>query len=253
MPTATKKAPGKKAAAAKKAAKKVAATEESSGSSREEKQAANLELGKQIKELRDEGKSWAEISEETGIGQGKAMLLHMYASVAPKDRIKGASDEELAEKIVEARNNGLSWGQIMARTGLGEAKCRKLFEEASGETALGNRIGKGGRYPTGVTPPEKPAKKAAKATKASKKSAGKAESNGSVEMPPAGTPLADFSLAQLKARLTGKVVTVNRQGGGVERVSVKNVKSVKNGELSLTDKDGKSRTILLAHVKSATK
>ena len=262
-PAATKKAAGKKVTPAKKAAAKKAAATTDEMSTRELRRQENLEVGEQIVDLRDnQGLGWAEISEQLGIGQGKAMLLHMYASVAEEDRITANNDEQLAKKIAKARESGLSWGQIMARTGLGEGKCRSLFESATGESSLGNRIGKGGRYPSDAERPA-PAKKAATAKKGAGKKAAPAKkaaaatkkgAGSKAELPPAGTPLADFTLAQMQARMNGKVMTVNREGGGVERIQVKNISRKTNaGEIVLTDKDGKSRTVLAAAVKSVTK
>lgn len=259
-PAATKKAAASKKGAAKKApASKKAASSNGDGelSPREILRQENLELGERIVEMRDnDGQKWGEIAEALDIGQGKAMLLYMYASVPEDERITANNDEQLGKKIVKARNDGLSWGQIMARTGLGEGKCRSLFEAASGETALGNRIGKGGRYPSGEGAPAKKAgvaKKAAKTAKASKAARTEAAAaKADTELPPKGTPLADFTLPQLKKRLEGATVTITNSAGKAERIRVKTAKSVKNGELTLTDDGGKTRVIALATVKSAS-
>lgn len=259
-PAATKKAGAKKVPAAKKAAAKKAAATTEEMSTREAQRAANLEVGEQIVEMRDNQElSWADISSQLEIGQGKAMLLYMYASVADEDRITAPNEDSLGKKIVKARNDGLSWGQIMARTGLGEGKCRSLFEAASGEESLGNRIGKGGRYPSGVSAPAKkaPAAKKGAAKKGAapvKAAAAKKGAAPNVELPSAKTPLADYTLPQLQKRLNGKIITMNREGGGVERINVKNISRKTNaGEIVLSDKDGKSRTVLASMIKSATK
>ncbi len=258
-PAATKKAAASKKAAAKKvtpakkaAAKKAAATTDEM-STREARRAENLEVGEQIAALRDnDGLSWADISTQLEIGQGKAMLLYMYATVPDDERITAPNEESLGKKIVKARESGLSWGQIMARTGLGEGKCRSLFEAASGDTALGNRIGKGGRYPTGVeAPPKKVAAKkvAAKKAAVAKKVAGSTQ----VELPPAKTPLADYTLPQLQKRLNGQTVTINGEGGVVSRIKVKAVTSTKDGSIVVQNAEGKKQTFLAAQVKAATK
>lgn len=258
-PVATKKAAAsKKSGSAKKvtpakkaAAKKAAATTEEM-STRETRRQENLEVGQNIVSLRDNDElSWAAISEQLGIGQGKAMLLYMYASVPDEDKITAPNEDSLGKKIVKARESGLSWGQIMARTGLGEGKCRSLFEAASGEDALGNRIGKGGRYPTGVETPAKPAKVAKKG--AAKKASGSMK-KGAVELPDPKTPLVDYTLPQLQKRLNGTVVTINTEGGGVERIKVKAVTAKKqDGSIVVQNDSGKSQTILGSLVKSATK
>lgn len=245
---ASKKAPAKKAAAPKKAA---ATTEETSA--REARKAENMALAERIVELRENDNNWATISEETGVGQGKAMLLYMYATTEDSDKINLTGNEDKdGPKIVKAREAGLSWGQIMARTGIGEGKLRALFEAASGESTLGNRVGKGGRYPTGSAPAKKAAKAVGKTAKASK--AAEADSVSGVELPPAGTPIADFTLAQLKKRMNGKTATLNKNGGGVERIKVKTVtKKSKAGEISLINQDGASRVILASAIKAITK
>lgn len=262
-PVATKKAaaskktaPAKKVTPAKKAAAKKAAATTEEMSTREARRQENLEVGQNIVSLRDNDElSWAAISEQLGIGQGKAMLLYMYASVPEEDKITAPNEESLGKKIVKARESGLSWGQIMARTGLGEGKCRSLFEAASGDTALGNRIGKGGRYPTGVEAPAKPAKAAGVKKGAAKKAAGSTKKGaGAVELPDPKMPLADYTLPQLQKRLNGTVVTVNTEGGGVERIKVKAVTAKKqDGSIVVQNDSGKSQTILSSLVKSATK
>lgn len=248
---ASKKAPAKKATAAKKTS---ATTEETSA--REARKAENMALAERIVELRENDNNWATISEETGVGQGKAMLLYMYATTDDADKINLTGNEDKdGPKIVKARESGLSWGNIMARTGVGEGKLRALFEAASGESTMGNRIGKGGRYPTGSAPAKKVGKAVGKTAKASKAAkAAEAESVSGVELPPAGTPIAEFTLAQLKKRMNGKTVTLNKSSGGVERIKVKSVtKKSKAGEISLVNQDGASRTILAVSVKAITK
>lgn len=139
------------------------------------------ELRNKVRSLREDGTKWEEIATTLGMSTGKAMLLYMEATTRPKDRIKGKTDEELGAAIVEARDEQLlSWGQISARSGLPETRCRKLYEEATGKSTRGNRIGKGGRYPDGTVPPtrageakERAVKKAAAKKAAAKKTAAK--------------------------------------------------------------------------------
>ena len=254
--SAKKAVASKKAPAKKVTAKKAAAATDESVSAREARREQNMELAEQIVALRENDNSWATISEELGVGQGKAMLLFMYATTDDSDKIKLTGDAEKdGPKIVKARESGLSWGQIMARTGVGEGKLRAMFEAASGESSLGNRIGKGGRHPSGSAPAKAPAKKAAKSAKATKQAkAAEADTLAGVELPPAGTPIADFTLPQLKKRMNGKTVTVNKQGGGVERIKVKTVtKKSKSGEISLVNQDSATRTILATAIKAVTK
>lgn len=207
MATATKKRAAKKAPAKKASAK---STSEDSGSkiTREERLAARAELGETIVELREGGAKWEEIAGEVGTSTGRAMLIYFEATVKPKDKIKGANDEELGEKIAAARDEDkLSWGQIMARTGLSETKCRKLYEEATGNSTRGHRIGKGGRYPDGTTPPPRPAatKKKAAAKKAPAK---KAAAKGSSGPSAAAKKIAGLSeISDIADAVKGKMVT----------------------------------------------
>lgn len=211
-------------------------------------------LEDQIVRMRNDGSDWATISETTGIGQGKAALIYMQQTVDPSDRITARNDDEMAKKVVKARGDGLSWGLIMARTGLGEARLRSLFEAASGEAALGNRIGKGGRYPgngNGSAPAASaPAKKAgAKKAAAPAKDAGK-----KAAAPAAKNALGDMTLAQLKARLDGQTMTViHSRDGRQEKIAVTSVMRTKEGELTFKDAaNGKTRTVLLTEIQSAT-
>lgn len=131
--------------------------------------------GEKIVALKEAGKTWGEISESVGLPQGKCMYLYEVETVSPKTRIAAKTEEELKAKIAEGRNEGLSWGVLSARSGKSEGYCKKAYEEITGQEALGNRIGKGGRYPGGVTPEMSTNKKtAAKAKGVAKKAAKKA-------------------------------------------------------------------------------
>lgn len=155
----------KKKTAAKKTTAKKAVKASSNGS--------DEKLGKEIAALRDDGVSWADIADQIGIKAGKAMFLHMCATVKPSERIKYTDDDDLAKKVVAARDKEqLSWGTIMARTGVGGAKLRSLYEKASGTATLGQRIGRGGRPPGGAAK-RTAAKKSGTKKTAAKKGAAK--------------------------------------------------------------------------------
>lgn len=128
-----------------------------------------------IVQLKDSGKTWAQVAEQVNLPQGKAMFQYYVATVTPKTRITGKNDAELDRKIADARTEGLSWGQIAARSGKSEGYCRKAYEEVTGNAALGDRsAGKGGRFPgasNGAATKKAPAKKAA--AKAVKKATAK--------------------------------------------------------------------------------
>lgn len=228
MPTKTA---AKKAGAAKKAAAKKEAPE-TNGTGRGRKFSPDMELAAAIKKDRDSDMGWAEIAEKHEVAQGKAMLLFMVASVPAKERITG-TEEEVGKAIVKARNEGESWGRLSARAGIGEGKVRTLFEAHGGGSAADSRTGKGGRYPGGGSPAPK------KASGSTKKAAAKG-----------GSPLVDQSLGDLKTRLTGK--TIKLVDGATHAVK-KIVKKSNDGELTFVDDEGTKQTVLLTHVKSATK
>lgn len=90
-------------------------------------------LTKKVLAARDKGKKWSEIGEALGITPGKAQFLAMCSEVKPKDKIKFTSDEDLAAKVVKARDKDLlSWGLIAARSGVSEGKIKRLYAEHGG-------------------------------------------------------------------------------------------------------------------------
>jgi hypothetical protein len=263
MPTTKKAAAVKKAA---KAIKRTAPAEEESNGTGGRRVEIDLKQAKQVARMRDNGQSWAEISEELEIGTGKAMLLNLYARVEDEDRITG-TEAQVARQVVKVRNDGYSWGAIMARTGMGEQKLRRMYEEATGETTKGNRIGKGGRYPGDVKPDDddapvrkSTAKKAGAAKKAAKVAKGVAKAGkagGAAERSvneDGNHPLVDMPLPALKQRLEGKKVGVRRDSGRTEHIRIRTIKSkTRDGEMVFTDDNGKTRTVLITHIASATK
>lgn len=54
--------------------------------------------------------------------------------------------EPSADAIVEARNSGLRWGRIALRSGIGETKARKLFEDATGVSSDASYAGRGRKF-----------------------------------------------------------------------------------------------------------
>lgn len=211
------------------------------------------DVGARIAKMRENKTPWATIAEELGIGAGKAQLLYLQHQVAPSDRIEGRNEADLAKRIVSARDNQkLSWGAISARSGLTESRCRRIYEDTTGTPALGNRIGKGGRYASEADRPVKEPK-AAKTPKAAKAAKAESEAPKRVSAEQAKVSIGDMDLKQLKDRLNGKVITVNNEGGGTRKIAVKAVKSLRDGELRLTDKDGNATTVLVAHIAKATR
>lgn len=146
-------------------------------------------VASQIVKLRSSGKTWAEISETTGVAVGKAIFIHECETLDDDERFKG-TDAAITKKIISARDKGMSWGQIAARAGWAEGRCKKVYFEAGGETV---NVHRGGRYPSGADRSEirpdldekaaaKPAKKATKkAAKKTAKSKAKAHTADSIK------------------------------------------------------------------------
>lgn len=200
----------------------------------------NADLKERIEKHREEGRKWNEIADALDISIGKAMTLYDEIKVAPKDRVANAT----AADVVRLRSEGLSWGVIRARCGVTEGVARKMFEEGGGGSSLGNRIGKGGRYPNGVErPPSTNGTKAAKATKATK--ATKAAPKG--EPPQVVTDLiaAGDDVEKVRDLIDGYAIKV-----GTERIDVAAVRGVKAG-VAVMVKDnttGKARTVKISTI-----
>lgn len=186
-------------------------------------------LAERIVKLRNDGAKWDEIVGQTDVPAGKALLLYEIAGCAPKDRVKNAT----AKDVVRLRESGLSWGKICGRTRIPESRLRSMFEEESKSSSRGNRIGKGGRYPSSEEV-EPRAPRAAKAAKASANGGVKAAKRSD-----AAQALDSMEPDELKEYLTGRKVQISVGGGDTETVTIKAVKAVKNGSISVTDNDTK--------------
>ncbi len=235
-------------ATATKAKEEVAETKEETRTRLENLRETRSELrtlGEKISKLRADGVKWGEISDEVGLPQGKAMFALMCFEVKPKDRILG-DEEAVAKGIIAAREEGLSWGIIAARCEMGEGKVKDLFSEHSGTSSLGQRIGKGGRFPGAVGTASPP--RVARVAKA--EAAAKAEKGAA---PAATTKISEMTLAQVKGRLDGKSITIETSMGTKERIKVTSITRLKNGEITFKDGDGKARTVATSSIKSATK
>jgi len=250
------------------------------------------DLSKKAVKLRDkDGLPWHEIAGELGTSSGKALLAYEFGKVAPGDRVTAKNEAELGKKVAQLRDrDGLSWGRIQARTGMGEQTLRRLYTEATGKDTLGHRIGKGGRYPgstNGKSPTKRtaaakkaPAKKAVAAKKApavkkataAKKASGVKKAGGAKKAggrKSSGTPsgrtttsagtkaLVDMTGDELKERLTGKRIQV--QVADTDRRNTHVVKVVrgydaKSGNLDFIDNaTGNVRTVKVSAIKVASK
>lgn len=187
-----------------------------------------------------EGQKWEEIAETLGISSGKAILIYNFATLKPKDKIKDATPQ----KIKELREvDHLSWGVIMARTALSENAVRSMYEEATGGTSKGHRIGKGGRWPTGLKPELD--EQSTNGNGAKKAPAKKASAAVPKNKP---VPLKGLTAQEIKDKITGYAIKHND-----ETIAVKEVKKATASTIVVVDTDGKARTVKTAAVWAISK
>lgn len=195
-----------------------------------------------VLEMRSDDKSWSDIAEEVGIGQGKAMYLAMIGDVDDDTHIDSDSltETQLAKAIVAAREKDKqSWGQIAARTlgKVGEGKVRTIYEATSGKSASDSEIGKGGRGASanGAAPKKAAAGKKAPAKKTPAPSAGK-------------KLLTEMTLEDLQNRLDG-VEILNAKGA---TLTVEKVTGLKNGTMQFVNgTSGRKETMKVTDIKKA--
>lgn len=214
---------------------------------RETMQERLADIGAKVQKLRDKGSKWAEISSEVGVSQGKAMLAYMFVTTDDKDRIKFKTDDDLAVKVVKARESGMSWGTIAARAGTPESKVRRMFEVSTGQSTAGHRVGKGGRHPgengttktAKATPVAKGVTKSAAAKKATEAKAKAAAKAPATVKKAAAKPKLDLLTADVDAlseRMEGRKIKVtNSKSNKDETFSVKTVKSADEKTIVIID------------------
>jgi hypothetical protein len=243
---ATKKAAAAPAAAPVKKAVKKAAPAPKKTDIVEDKVKGTLtidpEFSAKVVALREQGLKWDEIADRMETTTGKALLAHGWVSLPAKEKIKG-TDAEKQAAIVRLRDDELmSWGQIMIRVGMNLGTVQRLYQEATGVSPRGLRVGRGGRYPNDDGGEPAPAKKAA-----AKKAAPPAPAKTKVAATGKKAP-ADMTLEELKERLEGAQILVTR-GDKTQTVKVKTVKTLKDGVIDLVDAtNGGSRTIKVADI-----
>lgn len=189
------------------------------------------EMCDEVVALRDnEEYKWDQIGETLEIPPGKAMLIYSWAKLPKRERIKNAS----AEDIVRLRDEQmLSWGEIVVRVGYPESSCRSMYEESTGKSTKGNRIGKGGRHPGPQDEGAAPAKKAP-AKKAAAKKAAPVKGGSAV--------LEGMEADEIKEKLTGRAIKVHI-GDDEEVITVKSVKRVTAKTIVIADETGSGRTV----------
>lgn len=131
-PVARKPAP-RKSTAKPTAAKKPTARKKGSGRGKVLKRFE--EEGPKVVALYEELGDFGKVGEKLGMSARKCRRLYALTTLKPGDRIVG-SDAEVGKAIARLRDGeGLPWApDLWARTGLGIAKMRKLYEEASGKS-----------------------------------------------------------------------------------------------------------------------
>lgn len=122
------------------------------GAARDAQAAKDKQLATQIVARRKNEEGYAAIASDLNVTVGKAIYLYECATTAPKDKIRWTNEDDRASKIVAARQAGLSWGLISARTDprVPEGTVRKVWEDTTGKSAKGENIGKGGRGVVGA-------------------------------------------------------------------------------------------------------
>ena len=90
--------------------------------------------------LRESGKSQSQIAEALECGAGKAALLLLLNDEKP---IKAKTDKAVAQAVAKGRDEGASWGTLMARTGLTLPAVKQAYEDATGTPAAATNEGKG--------------------------------------------------------------------------------------------------------------
>lgn len=91
--------------------------------------------------LKKEGKPWHEVLDLTGLSHSQAEIAYFKATL-PKDQFHEFS----TEKVLELRNQGVSWGVIGVRLNVPESRVRSAYKEATGTLSEGQRVGRGGRW-----------------------------------------------------------------------------------------------------------
>lgn len=146
--TTAKKSAVRKPAALKPAAKKTAArksTEKRTAAKKPTARKKGSGRGKVLKRFEQEGPrvvalyeelgDFGKVGEKLGMSARKCRRLYALTTLKPSDRIAG-TDAEVGKAIVRLRDEeGAPWApDFWARTGLGIARMRKLYEEASGKS-----------------------------------------------------------------------------------------------------------------------
>lgn len=98
---------------------------------------------------REAGEAWKSILADTGLNYSQALDFFRIRQIKEAGEYIGEDETGVpvtGTMVADLRAEGLSWGEVMYRTGLKEGRVRKLFTERTGDRSEGQRIGKGGRF-----------------------------------------------------------------------------------------------------------
>ena len=185
-------------------------------SGREAKAEARRALRVPVFDMRESGASWRDIVDAVGWdytdAEGRLQFLYFQedAERDPSLQITFRTRAELGKKVVRARDNQLlSWGKIAAYARdadgneVSESLVKAVYEETTGESVVGNRIGKGGRLVGDAKP------RAKAATRRPAKAAPKVKANG--RKAKAEAPAAAPSGRRRVARPTAEPATTGKR------------------------------------------
>lgn len=206
--------------------------------------------------MKDEGKSWFDISDKVGLNPSTVRVNYVKATFT------GSKIPATPEAIAKARDEDkLSWDDVFVAAGLSnKGQAQKLYEQ-TGKRSGDSAIGKGGRFlPTNRTGTSNGAAPAPTPAKAPKATGAAAKANLHQTKPARGK--IDIQAAtdeELVAALTGKTITYKlsaQMGGGTAEVKVvRNLTAGVTGKsakrtIKFADADNKNRAIMVGAITS---
>lgn len=93
--------------------------------------------------MRESGMKWVAVASATKLSVREAVLLGWRLEIVKDPSLKF---NPTAKNVVEARKQGVRWGRIALRAGIGESAARKLFETETGISSDSNYSGLGRKF-----------------------------------------------------------------------------------------------------------